>query len=316
MGQDIVVAVTEFFSSGKFPPGCNSTFIALIPKIHDAKIIKNFLPISLIGSIYKILAKILANRLSLVILDLINEVQTAFVPNQQILDGPFILNELISWCKHKKVNAMIFKVDFEKGFDSVRCDYFDDILKSFVFGDTWRSWISSFLNSAKGSVLINESPTSEFQFHKGLKKGDPLSLFLFILVMESLHRSFSRVMEAGLFKVRWEKVLVSKNNGGLGVSSLYATNRDLLFKWIWRFLTQCSSLWSSLIKAIHGVKGNIDDSQTKISGSIWQELVRELAALKSKVVGKLVGELVVGDLVGELVVGELIVEELMVGELM
>ncbi|GKF29672.1 RNA-directed DNA polymerase, eukaryota, reverse transcriptase zinc-binding domain protein [Tanacetum coccineum] len=128
MGQDIVVAVTEFFSSGKFPPGCNSAFIALIPKIHDAKIIKNFLPISLIGSIYKIIAKILANRLSLVISDLINEVQTAFVPNQQILDGPFILNELISWCKHKKVNAMIFKVDFEKAFDSVRWDYLDDIL--------------------------------------------------------------------------------------------------------------------------------------------------------------------------------------------
>ncbi|GKB01175.1 RNA-directed DNA polymerase, eukaryota [Tanacetum coccineum] len=321
---------------------------------------------------------------------------------------------------------MIFRVDFEKAFDSVRWDYLDDILKSFDFGDTWRSWIFGCLNSAKGSVLINGSPTSEFQFHKGLKQGDPLSPFLFISVMESLHRSFSRVMEAGLFKgewniyniktivnvlnclfmasglkinlhksklsgigvskvetdlaasmdaplflllfitsglklerlclesfrgrksltkslldshvavlkdlesirrdffhgadkvdrkmvwVHWEKVLASKNSGGLGVSSLYATNRALLFKWIWRFLTQCSSLWSSLIKAIHGVKRNIDDSQTKISGSIWQELVREFVALKSKVVG----ELVVGDLAGELVVEELIVGEIIVGELM
>ncbi|GJT49752.1 RNA-directed DNA polymerase, eukaryota [Tanacetum coccineum] len=246
MGQDIVAAVTEFFSSGKFPPGCNSTFIALIPKIHDAKIIKDFRPISLIVSIYKIIAKILANRLSLVILDLINEVQTTFVPNRQIFDGHFILNELISWCKHKKVNAMIFKVDFKKAFDFIRWVYLDHILKSFGFGDTWRSWISGCLNSAKGSVIINESPTSEFQFYKGLKQEDPLSLFLFILVMESLHRSFSRVMEAGLFKdlesirrdffhgadkvdrkmvwVRWEKVLASKNSGGLGVSSLYATS--------------------------------------------------------------------------------------------
>ncbi|GJY61169.1 hypothetical protein Tco_0461826 [Tanacetum coccineum] len=77
MGQDIVAAVTEFFSTCKFPPGCNSTFIALIPKIHDAKTIKDFRPISLIGSIYKIIAKILANRLSLVISDLIYEVQIA-----------------------------------------------------------------------------------------------------------------------------------------------------------------------------------------------------------------------------------------------
>ncbi|GKC71649.1 hypothetical protein Tco_1117532 [Tanacetum coccineum] len=78
MGQDIVAAVTEFFSTGKFPPGCNSTFIALIPKIHDAKTIKDFRPISLIGSIYKIIAKIMANHLSLVISDLIYEVQIAY----------------------------------------------------------------------------------------------------------------------------------------------------------------------------------------------------------------------------------------------
>ncbi|GJY75063.1 RNA-directed DNA polymerase, eukaryota [Tanacetum coccineum] len=55
-------------------------------------------------------------------------------------------------------------------------DYLDDVLKSFGFSDKWRSWISSFLNSAKGSVLVNGIPTSEFKFHKGLKQGDPLSL--------------------------------------------------------------------------------------------------------------------------------------------
>ncbi|GJS25470.1 RNA-directed DNA polymerase, eukaryota [Tanacetum coccineum] len=60
-----------------------------------------------------------ANRLSLVISSLISDVQSAFVSNRQILDGPFILNELLSWCKHKKSKAMIFKVDFEKAFDSL-----------------------------------------------------------------------------------------------------------------------------------------------------------------------------------------------------
>ncbi|GJZ27910.1 RNA-directed DNA polymerase, eukaryota, partial [Tanacetum coccineum] len=112
--------IHQFFDSGKFPPGCNSSFIALIPKIQDAKIVKDFRPI---------------------------DVQTAFVSNRQILDGPFILNELLAWCKHKKVNAMIFKVDFEKTFDSVRWDYLDDVLRSFGFGDKWRKWISGCLNS-------------------------------------------------------------------------------------------------------------------------------------------------------------------------
>ncbi|GKA04405.1 RNA-directed DNA polymerase, eukaryota, partial [Tanacetum coccineum] len=136
--EDLVAAVYEFFSSGKFPQGCNSSFIALIMKIHNAKDVKDFWPSSLIGSLYKIIAKILANRLSLVMSDLISDVQTTFVSNRQILDVPFILNELLSWCKHKKVNAMIFMVDFKKAFDSVRWDYLDDVLKSFGFGDKWR----------------------------------------------------------------------------------------------------------------------------------------------------------------------------------
>lgn len=95
---------------------------------------------------------------------------------------------------------MLFKVDFAKAYDSVRWDYLDDVLRSFGFGSKWRSWISGSLNSGMASILVNGSPTSEFPFHCGLKQGDPLAPFLFILVMESLHLSFSRAVEAGLFK--------------------------------------------------------------------------------------------------------------------
>ncbi|GJU52902.1 RNA-directed DNA polymerase, eukaryota, partial [Tanacetum coccineum] len=218
-------AVYEFFSSSKFPQGCNSYFIALIPKIHDAKVVKDIRPISLIGSLYKIIAKILANRLSLVISDLISDVQSAFIYNRQILDGPFILNEILSWCKHKKINAMIFKVDFEKAFDSVRWDYLEDVLKSFGFGDKWCGWIFGCLDFAKGSVLINGGPTSEFQFHKGLKQGDPLSPFLFILVMESLHISFTRVLDVGLYKG------ISINSSLMISHLFYADDAIFVGKW-------------------------------------------------------------------------------------
>ncbi|GJZ64025.1 RNA-directed DNA polymerase, eukaryota [Tanacetum coccineum] len=140
--QDIMAAVNEFFTS---------------------------------GSIYKIIAKILANRLSFVISDHISDVQSAFITNRQILDGPFILNELLSY------------------------DYLEDVLKMFGFGNKWGGWINGCLNSAMGSVLVNRSLTSEFQFHKGLKQGDPLSPLLFIMIMDSLHLYFRRVMDAGLF---------------------------------------------------------------------------------------------------------------------
>ncbi|GKC24100.1 RNA-directed DNA polymerase, eukaryota, partial [Tanacetum coccineum] len=162
--------------------------------------VKDFRPISLIGSFYKIIAKILSNRLCIVMPDLISDVQTAFISKRQILDGPFILNELISWCKYHKIKAMIFKADFEKAFDSVRWDYLDGVLNNFGFGVKWRGWIQACLSSAMGSILVNGSPSSEFKFHKGLKQGDPLSPFLFILVMESLHISFNNILNSGLYK--------------------------------------------------------------------------------------------------------------------
>nr|GEY65706.1 RNA-directed DNA polymerase, eukaryota [Tanacetum cinerariifolium] len=99
--MNVVEAVKCFFQNGTFPRGGNSSFIALIPKMHDAKMVKEFRPITLISSLYKIIAKILANRLRIVLGDL--------------------------------EQTMIFKVDFEKAYDSVRWDYLDIVMKKFGF---------------------------------------------------------------------------------------------------------------------------------------------------------------------------------------
>ncbi|GJT53986.1 RNA-directed DNA polymerase, eukaryota [Tanacetum coccineum] len=363
-----MAAVSDFFSLGEFSSGCNSSFIALIPKFHDAKVVSDFRPISLIGSLYKIITKILANRLTLVISDLISDVQSAFVTSRQILDGPFILNELLSWCKHKKLKAMFFKVNFEKAFDSIKWDYLDDVLMMFWFGNKWWCWIRGCLKSARGSVLVNGSPTSEFQFHKGLKQGDPLPPFLFILdmsnfitivnvlrcfhmasglklnihkskimgvgvraeetlrlskwklnnlsiggrltlikcvlssillyhmsifrvpmgvlhSMESIRRNFFNGTDGSkrkLAMISWNKALASKKYGGLSISSFFAFNRAFLFKWIWRFFSQGSSLWARFIKAIYGKRGAIDSFESIARRSHWLNIVRETKALKNK----------------------------------
>ncbi|GJQ99376.1 RNA-directed DNA polymerase, eukaryota [Tanacetum coccineum] len=133
IGSDFCAAVDWFFVSGTLPRGCNSSFIALIPKVTDAKFVTDFRPISLIGSVYKVITKILANRLSTVISDLVSNTQSAFVKDRQILDGPFILNEALAWCKRKKSQALIFKVDFAKAYDSVRWDFLLDVLQAYGF---------------------------------------------------------------------------------------------------------------------------------------------------------------------------------------
>ncbi|GJZ69586.1 RNA-directed DNA polymerase, eukaryota, reverse transcriptase zinc-binding domain protein [Tanacetum coccineum] len=453
--NDVVVVVKHFFQFRVIPKGFNSSFIALILKIPDAKMVKDFRPISLIGSLYKIVAKILGNRLVMVLGDIVNEVQSAFVADRQILDGPFILNELLQWYKVKKKSSFIFKIDFEKAYDSVRWDYLDDVLRKFGFSERWCRWIQNCLRSSWGSVIVNGSPTEEFQFHKGLKQGDPLSPFLFILIMESLHISFQRVVDMGKFKgieidssmqishmfyvddvvfmgqwsnsnidtivnvlkcfhrasglsinmnksrimgievndervenvasrigcdvlklpfsylgmkvggggcmsriqawndivdsmaarlskwklktlsiggrltllksvlgsmpiyhvsmfkvpmkvihrmesirfhffngveldskksiwVKWNNVLTSKKKGGLGVSSLYALNRALMFKWVWRFTTQKNSLWARVVKAIHGEDGKIGNCSKSGHKYIWRDIIQVMDAYKKQ----------------------------------
>ena len=144
---------------------------------------------------------------------------------RNILDGPFILNELLSWCKKYKKQAMFFKVDFAKAYDCVRWDYLLDVMKSFGFGPNWCRWIQGTLNLAKASILVNGSPTAEFSFYRGLKQGDPLSPFLFILIMESLHLSMVRASSNGMFRGLCL-------NGFLSVSHLfYADDAMFIGEW-------------------------------------------------------------------------------------
>ncbi|GJR69949.1 RNA-directed DNA polymerase, eukaryota [Tanacetum coccineum] len=112
-----------FFVHGAFPKGGNSSFIALIPKNQNAILVKDFRPISLIGSLYKIVAKIMANRLVGVLSGIVNEVQSAFISDRQILDGPFILNEVLHCEIEKKQALKSFKVDLRKLTTRVRMGF-------------------------------------------------------------------------------------------------------------------------------------------------------------------------------------------------
>nr|GFA01108.1 RNA-directed DNA polymerase, eukaryota, reverse transcriptase zinc-binding domain protein [Tanacetum cinerariifolium] len=174
---------------------------------------------------FVIVAKILSNRLSNVIDSIISHEQSAFVSSRQILDGPFFLSEIINWYNKRKKKLMLFKVDFEKAFDSVSWKYLDYMLHKMGFGSRWRTWINNCLMLARTSILINGSPTSEFSLKRGLRQGDHLSPFLFIIVMEGLHMALNDGIASNMF----HRVRIGSN---IHLSHLfYADNVIILSDW-------------------------------------------------------------------------------------
>ncbi|XP_071727256.1 uncharacterized protein [Rutidosis leptorrhynchoides] len=148
--------------------------------------------------------------LACVIDKIISPEQSAFIAGRQILDGPLMLSEIVSWYKKKNQKALFFKVDFEKAYDSVNWDYLFCMLTTLGFGSKWVSWIKGCLVSARTSVLVNGNPTREFSINRGLRQGDPLSPFLFIIVMEGLHIAFQQAMDIDF--VRGIKIGVDNNS--------------------------------------------------------------------------------------------------------
>ncbi|GJR37726.1 RNA-directed DNA polymerase, eukaryota [Tanacetum coccineum] len=131
--HDVISYVKDFEVSAHIPKGCNSSFITLVPKVEDPLTIGDFRPISLIGCQYKIIAKILARRLSRVVSSVIRDVQMAFIKGRQIIDGPLIVDEIIAWAKKYKNRLMFLKVDFEKAFDSLSWSFLFSILEQIGF---------------------------------------------------------------------------------------------------------------------------------------------------------------------------------------
>nr|GEV69793.1 RNA-directed DNA polymerase, eukaryota [Tanacetum cinerariifolium] len=82
--------------------------------------------------------------------------------------------------------------------------------------------------------------------------------------------------------VSWNQVMASKDAGGLGVASLFALNRGLMFKWVWRFITQKNSLWAKVITAIHGDDGKIGKTVNPTFPSIWINIIQEVAVMKTE----------------------------------
>ena len=134
--EDVRDMLSKFHRRGTNNRDMNATFITLIPKVPNPVELHDYRPISLVGCLYKLLAKILANRLKTVLLLITSPTQGAFVAKREILDGVLVANELIDSRKRSKAEGVIFKIDLEKAYDHVEWSFIDYMLFRFGFGET------------------------------------------------------------------------------------------------------------------------------------------------------------------------------------
>ncbi|GKV27047.1 hypothetical protein SLEP1_g36255 [Rubroshorea leprosula] len=221
--QDITSFAQEFHKNGKLVKGSNASFIVLIPKVENPQRIEEYRPISLIGVMYKIIAKLLGNRLRKVLDKVIEEQQMVFIGGRQLMDSVVIANEVIDEAKRKKTKSILFKVDFEKAYDKVSWDYIEYMFGRMGFPVKWRKWIRERLQSSMISILLNGSPTREFQVSKGIRQGDPLSPFLFLIVTEGLNALVKSAVVKELYKG------VKIGNGSVMVSHLQYADDTIFF---------------------------------------------------------------------------------------
>ncbi|KAJ9542203.1 hypothetical protein OSB04_028709 [Centaurea solstitialis] len=226
VGEDSYKAIKDFEEAPSRIAMSNNSFIALIPKAKDPLCLNDYRPIHLLGCVTKVISKVLANRLKLVISEVISPTQAAFVKGRQILDEPLIVNEVLSWAKRLKKRLFIFIVDSEKTFDNVNWEYIWDIMKQMRFGPKWISWLKRVVCTAKVSVLINGTPTKQFALEKGVRQGDPLSQYLFIIATEGLVVALKEASDIGLLPG------IKLPNNGPTIASLYFAD-DALFLGNW-----------------------------------------------------------------------------------
>lgn len=134
-------AVDDFYLRGNWPRATNSSFIALIPKVESPQNLSEFRPISLVGCLYKIVTKILAARMKRVLYKVMDVNQFAFLGGRSMLDCVVIGNEAIHEAKYSKVPSIVFKVDIEKTYDSVRWNFLMYMMQRLNFDERWIQWV-------------------------------------------------------------------------------------------------------------------------------------------------------------------------------
>ena len=207
-------------------PGLNHTFITLIPKVKSPKFVYEFRPIALCNILYKLVSKVLANRLKKVLPHIISESQSAFQSDKAIFDNILVAFETLHHMKRKKmgkVGHMALKLDMSKAYDRLEWVFLQRTMEKMGFSSKWIRWIMECIKSVSYSILVNGEPKGHFVPTRGIRQGDPLSPYLFLICSEGLNG----LIDHAMINNHIEGVSLCRK--GPKISHLFFANDSLLF---------------------------------------------------------------------------------------
>ena len=225
ISSSVYKMVLDVLQGKGMPSHLNDTFLALIPKVEHPEKVSQFRPIGLCNVGYKIITKTLVNRLKPILPSLISNTQSSFVPGRQITDNIVIMQEVLHTMRRKQgvKGYMAIKIDFEKAYDRLRWSFIRDTLHQMNLPLLLINVIMECISTAAMQVLWNGEPTAKFHPTRGIRQGDPLSPYLFVMCMERLYQTIEEAIVAN----RWRPIYASRN--GPKLSNLFFADDIVLF---------------------------------------------------------------------------------------
>lgn len=186
IGRDFLQVLQESYKAKVLPKSCQRAVLSLIPKKGDLCLLKNWRPVAVLCSDYKILSKCLANRLKCVLDVLIQKDQTYCIPKRSIYDNLFLMRDIMDYARIYNVDFGVLSLDQEKAFDRVDHNYLFKVLECYGFGEHFLSWIRILYTDAVSMVKIGGGLSVPILMKRGIRQGCPMSGQLYALAIEPL----------------------------------------------------------------------------------------------------------------------------------